>query len=142
MKSTKPKVKQATGLNMQVILYAKGQYGKTNDNLKDLKYLISQYCGLYEEHVSDIDAYSALCSAFAHHGCDNPDILAKVLEEMIGESWTKSIKGMQRKPIHAMLGHMSILPGEVVDLKEKIKGLRFIEAECTEIEDKQLKGTT
>ena len=130
------KMKQSSGLNLQIILYAKNQYGKTNDNLKDIKYLISQYCLLEEEHVSDADAYSALCSAFAHHGCDNPRTLEKVLEEMIGESWTKSIKGMQRKPLHAMLGHMSILPGAVVDIKKKIKGLRFIEAECTVIEDK------
>ena len=104
-------MKKATGLDNQIILYAKHHYGTSNDIYKDICHIIMKYCG----HVpSKNDVLKAVISTYAHYGTENKMDIDRALREALIPDPI-----IDRKPIEILLGHLAIISGEVVDMSLK-----------------------
>lgn len=105
-------VEELTMLDKQIILYAKGWYGKKENIINDLKQIISKVCAIDVEHIPNRDVYGLLVSAYVKVGTDNYHTAVESITEMIGEKWPGSLSYMNRKPEEIMIGILSICDGD------------------------------
>jgi len=120
-------------LDNQIIMYGKGQYGKSNSKdftheeclYKDLRFLIGEWTGCGYDCIGIGDVRSALVSAFIN--CEmHPVHKTEALSEMLGWRWGRG-NGIlsDREPICVMLGQMSIAKAKWIYIPQKLKGINF-----------------
>jgi len=105
-------MEKAKGIDNQIILYAKNWYGRSENIIEDIKTIISKEC--YIDHVTDYDVYQCLCNVFAEYATKNPVICSQTIMELIGKYFINC-----RKPEQIIIGQLSIIDGEFVNMKEK-----------------------
>jgi hypothetical protein len=106
--------KPATGVDNQIILYAKHWYGRSDNIINDLKEVICKCCWL--DSVSDRDVMELLSRTFSVY-CTEHD-RSEGLFEMLGWKWKGFSENLQRTPEQVMIGKLSIVKGEYVNKAE------------------------
>lgn len=110
-----------TGFEEQIALYAKGWYkdklprGETPVSaISNLKALLSKWCEIDVDHISDRDIWDFVYRTLVH--CTKDHLLIECLMDMSGQKW-KAFHNLQRDPIFCALGTISICEGFFVDPK-------------------------
>jgi len=117
-------MEKASGTLNQFIIYAKNWYGKTDDPISDLKRIVAIQCGIYYNQVSERDVWHFLAEG-ADHVLRNthPGRGTDFILEMLGQKWGPNDM-LTRPAIAVILGNLSILKAEAMDISEKMKGFR------------------
>jgi len=112
-----------SGITNQILLYAKGWYGKSLDNIADIKKIISKYCGLEIEYIPDNDVWELLASTFSE--CVKKDFEVKeAILEMLGKHMGGG-KIFNRPPEKVIIGKLSIADGGYVTMTEKMSDFKI-----------------
>lgn len=106
------------GFGQQVILYAKGWYGRSDKgSIHDLKLLLAKYSSLDLHYVSNRDAWEILCRTFGD--CVTGFDVGEALFETVGGKWD-NFTPCQRKTEDVLLGKISQVDGKYVDMTKKM----------------------
>jgi len=120
-------------LENQIIMYAKGQYGKSNSKdftreeclYKDLRFLIGEWTGCGYDCIGIGDVNNVLVHAFVTCGILTVHRV-QAITEMLGWQWGRGNGVLSdREPICVMLGQMSIVKAKWVYMPQKLKGINF-----------------
>ena len=119
-------MKIAEDFTQQVLLYSKGWYGRNHVKdhiINDLKTLLASYASIEIEYISDRDIWEYLTKAYA--SCVSDINMPDSLMEMLGKKWYQDSGIAIRKPEEVIIGALSVAKGELADVTQIIKGIRF-----------------
>jgi hypothetical protein len=111
--------KPLSGVTNQILLYAKGWYGKSGDIISDIRQIVSKYCMLEIQHIPEGDVWELLASTFAECVKNEHDVKEAIID-MLGKKWLGFNINFNRKPEDIIIGKLSIVHGEWVNKDEKM----------------------
>lgn len=116
-------MRKIQGFEEHVVLYAKHWYKRTKDPIRDLKKLLSHYCGMELKDIRTNDIYGFLISAFLNTMSDktNTCVYSDAITEMLGKRWGRKGSLKDRKPVHVLLGNISICDGDYANMNKLFK---------------------
>ena len=106
----------------QVVLYSKGQYGRSEDAMADLKVIVCKYCAL--PSISDREILGLVSRTFTK--CI-PHLSGATVGDAITELAGGGFRFMERTPLQTMLGTMSIteISRVMIDTDNLLDEVRF-----------------
>jgi len=110
------KQEKADGIQNQILIYAKNWYGSTNDAIKDIRVIISQYTGCELKYINDKDAQANIIGAFETY-CPTYDRIEAL---MTGLGVKKLFTNHQPDIYDLMLAKLSCTLGSCVDMEKKL----------------------
>jgi hypothetical protein len=108
-------LKQATGLENNIIIYAKGWYGHTNNVVEDVRELMSLYSSTDLKYIPARDAKCYIISTFCNYV---PDYARpQALERGLG---LEPFEMMNMDIYVSMLSKLAIIEGKLVNMDKKL----------------------
>ena len=110
-----------TGIQKHIILYAKGWYGKSDKGIiSDLSEIMVKVCALPLECISKYDVIDVIIDTFSIYVSES--LRQEALREILSNRFQCI---MNRTPEEIMLGKISLVRGNYVDMSAKLPDIFF-----------------
>jgi len=114
--------KPLSGVSNQILLYAKGWYGKSGNIIDDVRKVVSKYCSIEIEHVSKRDVLELLASTFAECVKNEYRVREAIIEIASRHEGDDFI--IKRTNEQIIIGKISVVDGSFVNKDEMMPNFR------------------
>lgn len=116
MNKSSTSIDKASGLMNQVIIYSKGWYKHSANSINDIRKIIAKVTACHPSYISENCAKEVIIRAFETY-VSTYDRIEAVMKSL---GVKKLFPNQEPDPYDFMLGSLSIIKGEYVDMDEKI----------------------